>query len=111
MTIYVRELPKDCLECPFCQDIKVNAGMDRLLFCKLNKGKAIKNIKKSFDKCIVKNEFQHLADYTKQVRKEMYNDFKSRFLSTCQIEKGCDTASFSLEVLNRILDQIQGETK
>lgn len=111
MKVYVDELPKDCLECPFCQDIKVNAGMDRLLFCKLNKGKAIKNIEKSFDKCIVKNEFQHLIDHDKRLRKEMCNDFKSRFLSTCQIEKGSDAASFSLEVLNRILDQIQGEIK
>ena len=50
---------------------------------------------------------QSLADYTKQVRKELCDDFKSRFLATCQIEKGCDTASFSLEVLNRILDQLQ----
>ena len=49
---------------------------------------------------------QSLADYTKQVRKEVCNDFKSRFLATCQIEKVCDTASFSLEVLNRILDTI-----
>ena len=70
MKVYVSELPKDCIECPFCQDIKVNAGMDRLLFCKSNKGKAIKNIEKSFDKCIVKNEFQSLTDYTKQVRKK-----------------------------------------
>ena len=107
MKVYVSELPKDCIECPFCQDIKVNAGMDRLLFCKANKGKAIKNIEKSFDKCIVKNEFQSLSDYTKQVRKEVCDKIRSRFLATCQIEKGCDTASFSLEVLNRILDQIQ----
>ena len=70
MKVYVSELPKDCIECPFCQDIKVNAGMDRLLFCKANKGKAIKNIEKSFDKCIVKNEFQSLTDYTKQGRKK-----------------------------------------
>ena len=74
MKIYVDELPKDCIECPFCQDIKVNAGMDRLLFCKANKGKAIKNIEKSFDKCIVKNEFQSLTDYTKQVRKEIVQE-------------------------------------
>ena len=76
MKVYVSELPKDCIECPFCQDIKVNAGMDRLLFCKANKGKAIKNIEKSFDKCIVKNEFQSLADYTKQVRKEVCDEIK-----------------------------------
>ena len=107
MKVYVSELPKDCIECPFCQDIKVNAGVDRLLFCKANKGKAIKNIEKSFDKCIVKNEFQSLSNYTKQVRNEVCEEIRSRFLATCQIEKGCDTASFSLEVLNRILDQIQ----
>lgn len=56
-------------------------------------------------------ETTELSKHDKQVRKEVCNDFKSRFLATCQIEKGCDTASFSLEVLNRILDQIQGETK
>ena len=76
MECFVDELPKDCIECPFCQDIKVNAGMDRLLFCKANKGKAIKNIEKSFDKCIVKNEFQSLTDYTKQVRKEVCEEIK-----------------------------------
>ena len=77
MKVYVSELPKDCIECPFCQDIKVNAGMDRLLFCKANKGKAIKNIEKSFDKCIVKNEFQSLTDYTKQVRKKEREKIKN----------------------------------
>lgn len=76
MRIFVDELPKDCIDCPFCQDIKVNAGMDRLLFCKANKGKAIKNIEKSFDKCIVKNEFQSLSDYTKQVREEVVEEIK-----------------------------------
>ena len=50
---------------------------------------------------------QSLADYTKQVRTEVCEEIRSRFLATWQIEKGCDTASFSLEVLNRILDQIQ----
>ena len=77
MECFVDELPKDCIECPFCQDIKVNAGMDRLLFCKANKGKAIKNIEKSFDKCIVKNEFQSLTDYTKQVRKKEREKIKN----------------------------------
>ena len=52
-------------------------------------------------------EIVSLADHTKQVINEVCNDFKSRFLATCQIEKVCDTASFSLEVLNRILDQLQ----
>ena len=56
---------------------------------------------------------EQLKNATKQVRKEVCEEIRSRFLATCQIEKGCDTASFSLEVLNRILDQIQdkGEKK
>ena len=56
---------------------------------------------------------EQLKNATKQVRKKVCEEIRSRFLATCQIEKGCDTASFSLEVLNRILDQIQdkGENK
>lgn len=117
MEVYVSELPKDCLDCPFCQDIKVNAGMDRLLFCKANKGKAIKNIEKSFDKCIVKNEFQSLSDYTKQVRKEVCGEI------TQGVKKLIDSKDFKLcnhEYANgycfglqydlaKILDQLQGE--
>ena len=58
-----------------------------------------------------RKEQQRQLDHDKQVRKEVCNDFKSRFLATYQIEKGCDTASFSLEVLNRILDQIETTEK
>ena len=82
MRIFVDELPKDCIDCPCVGCYKWS---ERHKNCPL----------------------QSLADYTKQVRKEVCNDFKSRFLATCQIEKVCDTASFSLEVLNRILDQLQ----
>ena len=106
MECFVDELPKDCLDCPFCQDIKVNAGMDRLLFCKANKGKAIKNIEKSFDKCIVKNEFQSLADYTKQVRKEVVEEIKR----LCEKEKEeNDLAWLGFKKLNKILDKVKGE--
>ncbi len=52
-------------------------------------------------------EVLSLSDYTKQVRNEVCEEIRNRFLATCQIEKGCDTASFSLEVLNRILDQTE----
>ena len=48
-----------------------------------------------------------ITDYTRQVRKEVCEKFKDRFLATCQMECGNDTAFFSLEVLDRILDQIQ----
>ena len=96
MKVYVEKLPKECYCCVFnIEDVGGIGG-----YCIFGGGKK--------DCPLIP-----LADYTKQVRKEACNDFKSRLLATCQIEKGCDTASFSLEVLNRILDQIQdkGEKK
>ena len=116
MKVYVSEFPKDCIECPFCQDIKVNAGMDRLLFCKANKGKAIKNIEKSFDKCIVKNEFQSLADYTKQVRNEIVQEIKKEFqkhlIDWYEDEENINSdlyldADWVWEVLDNILKEYQ----
>ena len=111
MKVYVDgELPKDCIECPFCQDIKVNAGMDRLLFCKANKGKAIKNIEKSFDKCIVKNEFQSLTDYTKQVRKEVCEEVYKKCEPLFRFVNNYDNGDvIERNELVDILDQIQGE--
>ena len=105
MEYFVDEIPKDCIECPFCQDIKVNAGMDRLLFCKANKGKAIKNIEKSFDKCIVKNEFQSLSDYTKQVRKEVLDIIEEKFNCCGYVEEKFE------DIKKYVLDQLQGESK
>ena len=112
MKVYVDELPKSCKECPMCRS--GNLKLQR-------KGRYIEteqcvfgqykyqNIDDEIDTC----PLQSLTDYAKQVRKEGCEEIRSRFLATCQIEKGCDTASFSLEVLNRILDQIQdkGEKK
>ena len=95
MKVYVSELPKSCGDCVFCKQTEYYYYCDKL-HTKLG------YIDKDKD-C----PLQSLADYTKQVRKELCDDFKSRFLATCQIEKVCDTASFSLEVLNRILDQLQ----
>ena len=97
MRIYVDELPECCNDCEFgyfydCQ------------YCSLRPDLAREDIWVEKEKDC---PLQSLADYTKQVRKEVCEEIKSRFLATCQIEKGCDTASFSLEVLNRILDQIQ----
>ena len=109
MECFVDEMPKDCIECPFCQDIKVNAGMDRLLFCKANKGKAIKNIEKSFDKCIVKNEFQSLADYTKQVRKEVCEEVYKKCEPLFRLVNNYDNGDvIERNELVDILDQIQG---
>ena len=116
MKVYVSEMPKDCIECPFCQDIKVNAGMDRLLFCKANKGKAIKNIEKSFDKCIVKNEFQSLADYTKQVREAVVEEIKEKFNDTikhhfCPNPSSVDFITLCISEVEEFLDQVKGEIK
>ena len=114
MKVYVDKLPKDCIDCPFCQDIKVNAGMDRLLFCKANKGKAIKNIEKSFDKCIVKNEFQSLTDYTKQVRKEVVEEIREKFNTEvrhhfCPNPSSVDFITLSISEVEEFLDQVKGE--
>lgn len=95
MKIYVDELPKSCGDCVFCKQTEYCYYCDKL-HTKLG------YIDKDKD-C----PLQSLADYTKQVRKEVCDEIRNRFLATCQIEKGCDTASFSLEVLNRILDQIE----
>ena len=106
MRIYVDELPNSCEECPMCRSGKLKLQ---------RKGRYIEaeqcvfgqykyhTIDDEIDTC----PLQSLADYTKQVRKEMCEEIRSRFLATCQIEKVCDTASFSLEVLNKILDQLQ----
>ena len=116
MECFVDELPKDCIECPFCQDIKVNAGMDRLLFCKANKGKAIKNIEKSFDKCIVKNEFQSIADYTKQVRKEVCEKIKEQIFNHFNVKNieeyerlSLPNALFTADAVAEILDTVLKE--
>ena len=95
MKVYVDELPKCCLECQ--------------LECPYE-DRCVDTITMNCTECIGRPTdcpLHSLFDYTKQVRKEMCEEIRSRFLATCQIEKGCDTASFSLEVLNRILDQIQ----
>ena len=118
MECFVDEMPKDCLDCHFCQDIKVNAGMDRLLFCKANKGKAIKNIEKSFDKCIVKNEFQSLTDYTKQVRNEVCEKIKKQIFNHFNVKNmeeyenlslidSLFTADAVIEMLDTILKEYQ----
>ena len=96
MKVYIDELPNDCIGCPCESEYYCNLLNEYVDCCKW--GEIHKNC-----------PLQSISGYTKQVRKEVCDAFKSRFLATCQIEKGCDTASFSLEVLNRILDQIQGE--
>lgn len=101
MKVYVDELPKDCIGCSCESEYYCNLLKEDIGCCKW--GEIHKNC-----------PLQSIFDHDKQVRKEVVEEIRSRFLATCQIEKECDTASFSLEVLNRILDQLQesqGEKK
>ena len=82
--------------------------MDILLFCKSNKGKEIKNIEKSFDKCSIKNEFQSLADHDKQVRKEVCEEIR-KFYTTPIYDR--ENPHTDVRVLLSRLDQVLGETK
>ena len=80
--------------------------------------KAIKNIEKSFDKCIVKNEFQSLTDYTKQVRKEVCEKIKKQIFNHFNVKNmeeyenlslidGLFTADSVIEMLDTILKEYQ----
>lgn len=111
MKVYVDELPKKCLKCP-CFD---RCGY----MCKINK-KLLDTVgKESADNSRDEDcPLQSLADYTKQVRKEVCEEIKQK------IEKrnnGVRNANYSVEYkdgysgcccdFEDILDQIQGETK
>ena len=106
MKIYVDELPKCCEECPMCRSGKLKLQRKGRYVeaeqCVFGQYK-FQTIDDEIDTC----PLHSISDYIKQVRKEVCEEIRNRFLATCQIEKGCDTASFSLEVLNRILDQIE----
>ena len=92
MKVYVVELPKSCERCPF-RDTKYGR-------CDISGARV------DYFGC---HSLAPLSEHDKQVRKQVCENFKKRFLATCQIEQGCDNATFSLEILNRILEQIQGE--
>ena len=105
MKVYVDELPECCSKCP-CMNDDIECGNHCNLIC-------VNGLKLCLD-CDDCQHFRHkdcpletTQSLKQQVRKEVCEEIRSRFLATCQIEKVCDTASFSLEVLNRILDQLQ----
>ena len=106
MKVYVDELPNSCEECPMCRSGKLKLQRKGRYIeaeqCVFGQYK-YQTIDDEIDTC----PLHSITDYTKQVRKEAVEEIRSRFLATCQIEKGCDTAYFSLEVLNKILDQLR----
>lgn len=93
MKVYVDELPKDCIDCPCESEYYCNLLNEDVGCCKW--GEIHKNC-----------PLQSLADYTKQVRKEVCEEIKY-FVSDQLIARG-DLGYYDIE---RILDQIQGETK
>ena len=89
MRIYVDELPKDCIDCPceseyYCNLINEDVGC--LEWGEIHKGCPLKT----------------LADYTKQVRKEVCEEIRTFAYDTFK-EFGC----FDETDLEHILDQLQ----
>lgn len=131
MKVYVENLPKKCGDCPCCSGNQYCNYMwehytdtekphfdecNLKDYCKVpyDFNNNMKKYKEWLDNLPKNNDEQHkncplqtISNHDKQVRKEVCEEIRSRFLATCQIEKGCDTASFSLEVLNKILDKLQ----
>ena len=95
MKVYVDELPKSCLDCPCESEYYCNLLNRDIEFLELSKG---------CKDC----SLQSLTDYTKQVRKEVCDNFRK---TAMQYYKECDNGSLMLSVTDvwEILDQIQGK--
>ena len=95
MKVYVDELPEDCIECP-CESENYCNLMNEYVDCIL--------CEKRHQDC----PLQSLADYTKQVRKELIDKLAIFLIATFSKD-----AEFSVEeILNwlqEVKDQIQGE--
>ena len=92
MKIYVDELPKDCIDCPCESEYYCNLLNEDIGCCEW--GEIHKNC-----------PLQSLADYTKQVRKEVCDEIRNKIEQAKLIYewKGEETT------IEDILDQIQGE--
>ena len=87
MKVYVSEIPKSCKECnlSWCRNCRANYKL-RCETCPL----------------------QSLSDYTKQVRKEVYQELKNKILY-CSERIFEDGHYYYGKELDEIIDQIQGE--
>ena len=88
MKVYVDELPKDCIDCPCESEYYCNLLNEDVGCCKW--GEIHKNC-----------PLQSLADYTKQVRKEVCEEIRKTLFEFL----------LTYDVITDKLDQIQGETK
>ena len=105
MKVYVDELPKDCIDCPceseyYCNLLNEDVGC--LEWGEIHKGCPLKP----------------LADYTKQVRKEVCEEIRKTLFEYLKVNSMEELENLSLldstltyDVITDKLDQIQGETK
>ena len=86
MKVYVDELPKDCIDCPCESEYYCNLLNEDVGCCKW--GEIHKNC-----------PLQSLADYTKQVRKEVCEEIRKTLFEFL----------LTYDVITDKLDQIQGK--
>ena len=100
MKVYVDELPKDCIDCPCESEYYCNLLNEDVGCCKW--GEIHKNC-----------PLQSLADYTKQVRKEVLKEIKEKLkgkeIFHPEDEFEIDYDFYYKEDVEEILDQLQGE--
>lgn len=105
MRIYVDELPKDCIDCPCESEYYCNLLNEDVGCCKW--GEIHKNC-----------PLHSLADYTKQVRKEVCEEIRKTLFEYLKVNSMEELENLSLldstltyDVITDKIDQIQGETK
>lgn len=105
MKVYVDELPKDCIDCPCESEYYCNLLNEDVGCCKW--GEIHKNC-----------PLQSLADYTKQVRKEVCEEIKKQIFNHFNVKNmeeyknlslidSLFTADAVIEILDTILKEYQ----
>ena len=103
MKVYVEKLPKGCLSCPYIVD-KGDYDLCAIKDCVIDD--AFKYIDKRKKSC----PLQSLADYTKQVRKEVVEDIKERLKkANLEIMSPIDLYSYTDNFLYQVEKEIKGE--
>ena len=99
MKVYVDELPNSCWECVFNDKQKG--------YCDLQETRILRQFTKRDLGC----PLESLSDYTKQVRKEVceeiWKEFEQRLMNKAEDMPIMQVAN----MINSVLDQIQGEDK
>lgn len=103
MKVYVEKLPKGCLSCPYIVD-KGDYDLCAIKDCVIDD--AFKYIDKRKKSCPLLS----LADYTKQVRKEVVEDIKERLKkANLEIMSPIDLYSYTDNFLYQVEKEIKGE--